>query len=73
MPEAKGPAFVRQVRGVLSKPSVVVISGMFEAEQAYSGLNLTFLRKPCPPDSLIREVRARLTVSFLACSSLRTF
>jgi CheY-like chemotaxis protein len=60
MPEANGPAFVRQLREFYPSLPVVVISGMFEAEREYSGLNVTFLRKPCPPDSLIREVRARL-------------
>ena len=60
MPEANGPTFVRQLREFDSSLPVVVISGMCEAEAEYSGLNVTFLRKPCPPDSLIREVRARL-------------
>lgn len=60
MPEANGPAFVRQLREFYPSLPVVVISGMCEAEQEYSGLNVTFLRKPCPPHNLIREVRAHL-------------
>ena len=58
--EANGPAFVRQLREFYPSLPVVVISGMCEAEQEYSGLNVTFLRKPCPPHNLIREVRAHL-------------
>lgn len=61
MPEANGPDFVRQLRKFYPSVPVVVISGMCEAQQEYSGLNVTFLRKPCPPASLIREVRARLS------------
>lgn len=60
MPKANGPTFVRLLREFDPSLPVVVISGMCEAEQEYSGLNVTFLRKPCPPDHLIREVRARL-------------
>jgi CheY-like chemotaxis protein len=59
MPEANGPSFVRQLREFDPSVPVVVISGMCETEQEYSGLDVTFLQKPCPPDSLIREVRAR--------------
>jgi CheY-like chemotaxis protein len=60
MPEGNGSVFVRQLRRFCPRVPVVVISGMSEAEHEYSGLGVTFLRKPCPPDSLIREVRAYL-------------
>ena len=60
MPEGNGSTFVRQLRKFSRSVPVVVISGMSEAEHEYSGLDVTFLRKPCPPDSLIREVRACL-------------
>ena len=36
---------------------VIVISGLAEAEAQYAGLDVTFLRKPCPPESLIQAVR----------------
>lgn len=60
MPDGNGSVFVRQLRKFCPTVPVVVISGLCEAEHEYSGLDVTFLRKPCRPDSLIREVRARL-------------
>ena len=55
LPGASGDVFVRRLRQVSALP-VIVVSGMAEAEDEYSGLNVTFLHKPCPPKDLIRRV-----------------
>lgn len=60
LPGASGSAFVRQLREICPLVPVIVISGMAEAEGEYDGLHAIFLRKPCPPDCLIREVEAAL-------------
>jgi CheY-like chemotaxis protein len=60
LPGASGSTFVRVLRNVCSQIPVIVISGMAEAESEYEGLLVTFLRKPCSPDCLIREVWASL-------------
>jgi len=60
LPGASGSVFVRQLREISPRVPVLVISGMAEAESEYHGLHVVFLRKPCPPDSLIREVQAAL-------------
>jgi hypothetical protein len=36
---------------------VLVISGLEEAEQEYSGLNVTFRMKPLLPDNLLETVK----------------
>jgi CheY-like chemotaxis protein len=58
LPGASGSAFVNQLRQISPRVPVIVISGMAEAENEYDDLNVVFLRKPCPPDALIREVLA---------------
>jgi CheY-like chemotaxis protein len=58
MPAASGSVFVRQLRALSPNVPVIVVSGLVEAETEYQGLNVTFLRKPCRPEALIREVRA---------------
>ena len=58
MPGTSGLVFVRQVRELCPDIPVLVISGMFEVEGEYSGFDITFLRKPYRPESLIREVQA---------------
>ena len=60
LPGASGSVFVNQLRRTAVAIPVIVISGMAEAESEYHDLNVTFLRKPCPPDALIRAVRASL-------------
>ena len=60
LPGASGSVFVRRLRETSPRVPVVVISGMAEAESEYDGLHVIFLRKPCPPDRLIREVRTAL-------------
>jgi DNA-binding response OmpR family regulator len=60
LPGANGDAFVRRLRELKPSVPVLVISGMDEAEPEYSGLQVTFLHKPCPPEDLIAHVRAAL-------------
>ncbi len=60
MPGASGSVFVRKLRELCPLVPVLVISGMSEAEKEYSGLKVGFLRKPCPPESLIRHLRAHI-------------
>jgi DNA-binding NtrC family response regulator len=60
LPGASGSAFVNQLRQISPRVPVIVISGMAEAESEYDDLNVVFLRKPCPPDALIREVMATI-------------
>ena len=60
LPGASGSAFVHQLREISPHVPVIVISGMAEAEGEYEGLRITFLRKPCPPEALIREVEGAL-------------
>ena len=58
LPGASGSALVHQLRESSPRVPVIVISGMAEAEGEYQGLRVIFLRKPCPPESLIHEVQA---------------
>lgn len=53
MPEMNGPEFIRVVRKLLPSIPVVVLSGMAEAADEYSGLDVVFRSKPFPPDALI--------------------
>lgn len=62
LPGASGSVFVRQLREISPRVPVLVISGMAEAEGEYDGLHVIFLRKPCPPDCLIREVHTALAL-----------
>ena len=59
MPGVSGSVFVRQLHQLRPQVPVIVISGLAEAEEQYGGLDVTFLRKPCPPESLIPAVRSR--------------
>jgi len=58
MPGVDGSVFVQQLRQLQPQTPVIVISGLVEAEQQYANSAVTFLRKPCKPESLIRAVRA---------------
>jgi len=51
-----GSGLVCSLRRLNPDVPVIVISGMPEAEEQYLGLKVTFLRKPCPPESLIHHV-----------------
>lgn len=56
MPEVSGLSFVQRLREADPDIPVVVITGMPEAEAEYRDLNITFLKKPCPPEELIRAI-----------------
>jgi DNA-binding response OmpR family regulator len=60
MPGASGSVFVKELRRASPQVPVIVVSGLAEAEEEYSALNVTFLHKPCQPEELIRQVRAFL-------------
>ena len=40
--------------------SVIVITGLPEAESSYRGLDVIFRQKSCPPDELIALVRSSI-------------
>jgi CheY-like chemotaxis protein len=63
MPEATGSDFVRLVRQINPKVPVIVISGLAEAEQEYTGMDILFRQKPCPPPELIKLVQAAVAKS----------
>lgn len=60
MPGMSGAEFVRQLRSFNPVIPVIVISGLPDAEEEYSGLHVTFRLKPCDPDDLIALVTAAL-------------
>ena len=57
LPGVSGAVLVRSLRDSRPAVHVFVITGMDEAEPEYSGLGVTFLHKPCPPEELIRKMR----------------
>ena len=57
MPGMSGAEFVRRLRRTHPTMPVLVISGLAEAEQEYSGLNVTFRMKPLLPEHLLETVR----------------
>ena len=61
MPEMNGADFVREIRSFVPNLPVIVISGLPEAHDAYDGLEILFLAKPCEPEDLIAIVRNALT------------
>ena len=61
MPEMNGTDFVREIRSFVPNLPVIVISGLPEAHDAYDGLEVLFLAKPCEPEDLIAIVRNALT------------
>jgi DNA-binding NtrC family response regulator len=60
MPGMSGADFVRALRKTHPMLPVLVISGLEEAEQEYTGLNVTFRMKPLLPDNLLETVRQLL-------------
>jgi CheY-like chemotaxis protein len=60
MPVMSGPEFVAELRRRGSKVPVLVLSGLPEAESAYTGLDVIFRLKPFDPDSLIQLVQELL-------------
>jgi len=57
MPGMTGSEFVRELRRTGSKVPVIVISGLEEAEDEYSGMDVRFLLKPVPPEILLANMR----------------
>ncbi len=57
MPGMNGSEFVRRLRRTHPTMPVMVISGLVDAEQEYSGLNVTFRVKPLLPEYLLETVR----------------
>lgn len=60
MPGMDGVQFVRELRGFSPDIPVIVISGLAEAEEEYTGLNVMFRTKPCEPEDLITLVKSTL-------------
>jgi CheY-like chemotaxis protein len=60
MPGMNGPEFVTLLRRRLPAIPVLVLSGLPDAEEEYSGLNVIFRIKPLAPDQLITLVESLL-------------
>jgi DNA-binding NtrC family response regulator len=60
MPDMDGAAFVRELRSFDAEIPVIVISGLPDAQDAYNGLQVRFLAKPCEPEELIASVKHAL-------------
>ena len=60
MPVMSGPEFVAELRRQGHTLPVIVLSGLPDAESAYSGLDVVFRLKPFDPESLIRLVEELL-------------
>jgi DNA-binding NtrC family response regulator len=60
MPGMNGPSFVALLRERFPELPVLVLSGMAEAEEEYSDMDVTFRVKPFPPDELLTLVRSLL-------------
>lgn len=60
MPKMDGVEFVKQLRAFNPNLPVIVISGLPDADQEYSDLNVIFRLKPCDPDELIALVKTVL-------------
>jgi DNA-binding response OmpR family regulator len=56
MPGMNGSDFVRELRKTHLNLPVLVISGLEEAEELYSGLDVQFRLKPLMPDNLLASV-----------------
>lgn len=60
MPGMAGPEFVTEMRKRYPSLPVLVLSGLTDAENAYSQLDVMFRLKPCPPEELLALVRSVL-------------
>jgi CheY-like chemotaxis protein len=58
MPKMNGPQFVAQLRERFPDISVIVLSGLPDAEREYSGMNIVYRLKPIAPEELIHLVRS---------------
>ena|SRR5215472_4109825 len=57
MPGMSGTHFVREIRKVLPRIPILVISGL-PAEEEYEGLNVLFQMKPLQPEFMLECVRS---------------
>jgi CheY-like chemotaxis protein len=57
MPGMNGPEFVTKLRERYAQMPVLVLSGLAEAENDYSDLEVMFRVKPLPPEELLELVR----------------
>lgn len=60
MPGMNGSEFVREIRTFAPTVPVLVISGLEEAEEQYTGLNTQFRLKPLLPDLLLSTVHSMI-------------
>jgi len=60
MPGMNGSEFVQRLRQTHPALPVLVISGLYEAEAEYEGLDVLFRMKPLPPDNLLESVKGLL-------------
>lgn len=60
MPGMNGVEFVRQLRSFDRDVPVVVLSGLFDVEEEYEGLDISFRQKPFPPPELIELIRTKI-------------
>lgn len=60
MPGMTGVEFVKELRSFNPDIPVIVISGLPDADEEYTGLNVIFRVKPCEPEELITLVRNAL-------------
>ena len=61
MPGMMGAEFVRELRKTEPDMPVLVISGLEEAEDEYTDLNVSFRMKPLLPDHLLASVYRMMT------------
>jgi len=60
MPGMTGSQFTTEIRNISPEIPILVISGLAEAEDEYSDLNVAFRLKPLLPDDLLTCVRQLL-------------
>jgi CheY-like chemotaxis protein len=61
MPGMNGAQFAAQIRSIAPEIPILVISGLAEAEDEYSHLDVAFRLKPLLPDDLLTCVHQLLT------------
>jgi CheY-like chemotaxis protein len=60
MPGMTGSEFVHELRRFRPHLPVIVISGLEDAEPEYDGMDVRFLLKPLPPDTLLANLHMAL-------------
>jgi len=63
MPRVRGSEFVQTMRAMQPHIPLIENSGLPEDQSEYAGHNVPFLRKPCRPDELIRQLKNCLSVT----------